>query len=170
MTHSLQLPKMERFNVKRTKTPDLTMVLDFGGSATKGVYAGADLQNEKILCMEPEVISLTLSGVNHYESSKLGSALPADSAWVKVDEACYAVGYLARSRFNGNPGLASLKYERAFPKILAAVWVAAQELKLKNKFSAAIAVLLPPGEYESIEYLFFTRSHPALDSTNTSVG
>jgi len=156
--------------VKRTRLPDLTIVLDFGGSATKGVYAGADLRNEKILCMEPEVISLTLPAVTHYEQSKLGSALPVDSAWVKIDEACYAVGYLARSQFNANPGLSSLKYERALPKTLAAVWVAAQELKLKNKFSVAIAVLLPPGEYESIEYLFFTRSHPALDSTNTSVG
>lgn len=135
--------------MKRTRPPDLTIVLDFGGSATKGVYSGADLQNEKILCMEPEVISLTLSGIAHYEQSKLGKALPADSAWVKVDEACYAVGYLARSQFNGNPGLSSLKYERAFPKTLAAVWVAAQELKLKNKFSAALAVLLPAGEYES---------------------
>jgi hypothetical protein len=62
---------------------------------------------------------------------------------VSVEDQCYAVGYLAQSKFNGNPGLSSLKYERAFPKTLAAVWVAARELKLKNKLSAAIAILLP---------------------------
>jgi hypothetical protein len=61
----------------------------------------------------------------------------------------YAVGYLAASQFNGNAGLNQLKYERAYPKTLAAVWAVAQELGLKNKFSTAIAVLLPPGEYEN---------------------
>ena len=133
---------------RKCRPPDVTIVLDFGGSATKGVYADASL-NEKILCMEPEVISLPPSAIANYESTKLGVASPVDSAWVTVDNQCYVVGYLAQSRFNGNPGLSSLKYERAFPKTLAAVWVAAQELKLKNKFSAAIAILMPSSEYES---------------------
>ena len=46
------------------------MVLDFGGSATKGVYAG-DLLKEKLLYMEPEVISLPRSAIANYESIKL---------------------------------------------------------------------------------------------------
>lgn len=121
--------------VRRRKLPDLTIVLDYGGSATKGVYADACL-NERLLSMEPEVISLPRASIANYEQTKLGEAQPVDSAWVSVDEEmCYVVGYLAQSRFNGNPGLSSLKYERAFPKTLAAVWVAAQELKLGNKFS-----------------------------------
>jgi hypothetical protein len=134
---------------RRRKPPELTIILDYGGSATKGVYADAFL-NERLLCMEPEVISLPLSAITNYEQTKLGSAHPADAAWVSVeDDSCYVVGYLAQSRFNGNPGLSSLKYERAFPKTLAAVWVASQELKLGNKFNAALAILLPAGEYES---------------------
>ncbi len=133
---------------RKSRPPDVTIVLDFGGSATKGVYADVSL-NEKYLYMEPEVISLPPSAIANYESTKLGVADPVDSAWVTVDNQCYVVGYLAQSRFNGNPGLSSLKYERAFPKTLAAVWVAAQELKLKNKFSAAIAILMPSSEYES---------------------
>ncbi len=133
----------------KIKPPDLTIVLDFGGSATKCIYADINL-NQKLLCMEPEVISLPKSAIANYEQTKLGFAQPEDSAWVSVDEGMsYVVGYLAKSRFNGNPGLSSLKYERAFPKTLAAVWVAAQELKLGNKFNAAIAILLPAGEYES---------------------
>ena len=132
----------------RKRPPDVTIVLDFGGSATKGVYTDISL-NEKLIYMEPEVISLPPTAIADYESTKLGIATPADSAWVTVDEQCYVVGYLAQSRFNGNPGLSSLKYERAFPKTLAAVWVAAQELKLKNKFSAALAILMPSSEYES---------------------
>jgi hypothetical protein len=134
---------------RRKKPPELIIILDYGGSATKGVYADASL-NERLLVMEPEVISLPLSAITNYEQTKLGSPHPSDAAWVSVEEnSCYVVGYLAQSRFNGNPGLSSLKYERAFPKTLAAVWVAAQELKLGNKFNAAIAILLPAGEYES---------------------
>jgi hypothetical protein len=136
--------------VKKSRPPDLTMVLDFGGSATKGVYAAGGALKENLLCMEPEVISLPYSAIANYEQTKLGKAEPADSAWVSVDnDTCYVVGYLAQSRFNGNAGLSSLKYERAFPKTLAAVWVAAQALKLKNKFSAALAILMPASEYES---------------------
>jgi hypothetical protein len=134
--------------VRRGRPPDVIIALDFGGSATKGVYADASL-NEKLLLMEPEVISVPKSAIANYEETKLGSAIAVDSAWVSVDGQCYVVGYLARSRFNGNPGLSSLKYERAFPKTLAAVWVAAQELKLKNKFNVALAILMPAGEYES---------------------
>ncbi|HEY9796723.1 MAG TPA: ParM/StbA family protein [Leptolyngbyaceae cyanobacterium] len=135
--------------VRRRKPPELILVLDYGGSATKGVYADSSLQ-EKLLVMEPEVISLPKSAIANYEKTKMGKAQPVDAAWVSVEnDSCYVVGYLAQSRFNGNPGLSSLKYERAFPKTLAAVWVAAQELKLGNKFNAAIAVLLPAGEYEN---------------------
>ncbi len=101
--------------VRRGRPPDVIIALDFGGSATKGVYADASL-NEKLLLMEPEVISVPYSAIANYEETKLGSAIAVDSAWVSVDGQCYVVGYLARSRFNGNPGLSSLKYERAFPK------------------------------------------------------
>ncbi len=150
----IPIPSKGVFDVGRNaRPPDLVIALDFGGSATKGVYADASL-NEKLLLMEPEVISLPQSAITNYEQTKLGSAEPADSAWVVVDEQCYVVGYLAQSRFSGNPGLSSLKYERAFPKTLAAVWVAAQELSLKNKFSAAISILLPAGEYESGKQLY----------------
>jgi len=134
---------------KKNQLPDLTIVLDYGGSATKGVYADRCF-NERLLYMEPEVISLPKSVIDNYEQTKFGKAQPADSAWVSVeDDSCYAVGYLARTKFNGNPGLSSLKYERAFPKTLAAVWVAAKQLKLGNKFKAAIAILMPASEYES---------------------
>ncbi len=133
---------------KKARPPDLTIAIDFGGSLTKAVYADASL-NEQLLLMEPEVISVPQAAIANYESSKLGHADPADSAWVTVDGQSYVVGYLARSRFHGNPGLSALKYERAFPKTLAAVWVASKALKLKNRFNVAIIILMPAGEYES---------------------
>jgi hypothetical protein len=85
----IPIPSKGVFDVGRNaRPPDLVIALDFGGSATKGVYADASL-NEKLLLMEPEVISLPQSAITNYEQTKLGSAEPADSAWVVVDEQCY---------------------------------------------------------------------------------
>lgn len=133
---------------RKARPPDLIMTIDFGGSLTKAIFADASL-NENLLLMEPEVISVPYSAIAAHEETKLGNPDPVDAAWLEVDGQCYAVGYLARSKFHGNPGLSSLKYERAFPKTLAAVWVAAQSLELKRKFNVALAILMPSGEYES---------------------
>ena len=139
---------------KKNAFPDLLIVLDFGGSLTKVVYMGADKQ-PMALCMEPEVLELPSASLRSYEDQKMGmdGSLPGDRAWVGSEERFYAVGYLAREQFNGNAGLSQLKVERAVPKALAAVWAAASDLQLGNKFSAALGVLLPPGEFENAERL-----------------
>jgi hypothetical protein len=83
----------------------------------------------------------------------------------------YAVGYLASSQFYGNAGLSSFKYERAFPKTLAAVWAVAHRLGLtkKKKISAAIGVLLPAGEYENASRLKELITE-GLDNFSTPTG
>jgi hypothetical protein len=138
----------------RTKLPDLVIVLDFGGSLTKVIFRGRD-RNPQVLCMEPEAIELPKSAITNYERQSMGmSALaPADRAWVGVGDQYYALGYLARTQFFGNPGLTQLKYERAFPKALAAVWAAATSLGLNQEFTASVGILLPPGEYKNGENL-----------------
>jgi hypothetical protein len=106
--------------------------------------------------MEPEVLMVPKEAIRHYEATKLGTGTPANSAWVSVDEKnCYVVGYLAKSQFNGNPGLNLVKYERAFPKTLAAIWVVAatEGLVKKKDLRVALAVLLPPGEYQNADQL-----------------
>lgn len=136
---------------KKNGFPDLLIVLDFGGSLTKVVYMGSDKQ-PKALCMEPEVLELPSASLVSYEDQKMmgmDGSLPGDRAWVGSDERFYAVGYLAREQFNGNAGLSQLKVERAVPKALAAVWAASSDLQLGNEFSAALGVLLPPGEFEN---------------------
>jgi hypothetical protein len=139
---------------RKDRRPDLFLVLDFGGSLTKGIYLDKASDCERLLCMEPEVISVTQSGIENYEATKLGSPESADSAWVGLNGTdYYAVGYLARKHFNGNAGLSQFKYERALFKTLAAVWVAAARLELKNKFSLALGVLLPAGEFENASRL-----------------
>jgi hypothetical protein len=102
--------------------------------------------------MEPEVLELPKASLVSYEDQKMmgmDGSLPGDRAWVGSDERFYAVGYLAREQFNGNAGLSQLKVERAVPKALAAVWAASSDLQLGNEFSAALGVLLPPGEFEN---------------------
>jgi len=142
---------------KSTKAtePNLTLVVDFGGSLTKIIYRDKS-GLPKVLCMEPEVLLVPKEAIRHYEATKLGTGTPANSAWVSLDEeSCYVVGYLAKSQFNGNPGLHSIKYERAFPKTLAAVWAVAstQGLTKKKKLRVALAVLLPPGEHKNADQL-----------------
>lgn len=123
----------------------------------------------ELLCMEPEVAPLSAEAIATYERTKLGSADPKDAAYVGVGNEYYAVGYLAKVQFHANAGLSQLKYERAIPKTLAAVWVASQYLELGNKFNVAVAVLLPPGEYESASRLE-ERLPEALMSYKTPTG
>jgi hypothetical protein len=137
-----------------SKKPDLTLILDFGGSLTKGIYQD-DLGQPKLLLMEPEVSQVQKSSLDNYESRKLGKSNPVDSAWVGVDDDFFAVGFLAKVQFNGIATTNSLKYERAYIKTLAAVWAACVELGLdkKKKIRAAIGVLLPASEQESTDEL-----------------
>jgi hypothetical protein len=130
-----------------TQEPDVTVVFDYGGSITKIIFTGLDRQ-VRLLCMEPEVASVPRESILAYTRDQLGSADPQDTAWVAFRNDYRAVGYLARQRFHANAGLSELKYERALHKTLAALWVIKEKLKLPANFTAAIATLLPPGEYE----------------------
>ncbi|HAZ48858.1 MAG TPA: hypothetical protein DDW76_14700 [Cyanobacteria bacterium UBA11369] len=127
--------------------PDVTAVFDYGGSITKIIFTGLDKQ-VRLLCMEPEVASVPRESILAYARDQLGSADPQNTAWVAFRNDYRAVGYLARQRFHAHAGLSELKYERALHKTLAALWVIKEKLKLPANFTAAIAVLLPPGEYE----------------------
>ena len=129
------------------KRPEVTVAFDYGGSFTKIIYTGLDKQ-VRLLCMEPEVASVPRESILAYTRDQLGSANPENTAWVAFRNDYRAVGYLAKQRFHANAGLSQLKYERALHKTLAAMWVIKEKLRLSQYFTAAIAVLLPPGEYE----------------------
>ncbi|MBE9128027.1 MULTISPECIES: ParM/StbA family protein [unclassified Coleofasciculus] len=153
--------------MSRKSLPDLIIAIDFGGSATK--ILASTSTDVYALCMEPEVIEVDKQLLDDYESTKLGQADEKNRAWVGYDNLYYAVGYLAQYKFAGTPGLSELKYERAIPKALAAVWVAARHFSLGRKFNVAIACVLPPGEYAdaaSVETLL----REALASYETPTG
>ncbi len=148
--------------------PDLTIAIDFGGSATKALVSPVEW-NPLTLCMEPEVTEVDRQFLDAYEAQKLGQAAPRNRAWVGRGDRYYAVGYLAQQKFAATPGLSELKHERAIPKALAAVWVAAQCFKLGKKFNVAIACVLPPGEYADAANVEF-QLREALERYETPSG
>lgn len=137
---------------KRIVPPSMILTLDFGGSGLKGIVQTAD-GTPQALYMEPEVCPANLSSLREKTEGNLGSAYPENIAWVGALGEYRAVGYLAASRYNANAGLSRKKYESALYKILAAIWVAKEKLKLQSKVRVALALLLPPGEFEDSELL-----------------
>ncbi|NJO63082.1 MAG: ParM/StbA family protein [Richelia sp. RM2_1_2] len=130
---------------KNNSSPLLILALDFGGSATKGVYCTQKNQTASLV-MEPEVVKISLDSV---ASSVLGATEPENAAWVNYMGETFAVGYLAKSKYYANQGLKELKYERAIAKTLAFIWAISEKLQLGKKFRLALICLLPPGEFEN---------------------
>ena len=130
---------------KNNSSPLLILALDFGGSATKGVYCIEQNQTASLV-MEPEVVKISLDSV---ATEVLGATEPENAAWVNYMGETFAVGYLAKSKYYANQGLQELKYERAVAKTLAFVWAISQKLQLGHKFRLVLICLLPPGEFEN---------------------
>lgn len=141
-------------NAVNTALPDLILAIDLGASQIK-VIANAPTQNAFpiLLCMDPEIADVSAASVENYEKTKSGETDPENTCWVGIGEEYYAVGFLARHKYGGNSLLKQLKEESAVPKICGVLWVLFQKLKLMNKLKVAIAVLLPPSEYQDKERL-----------------
>ncbi|MCY7336647.1 MAG: ParM/StbA family protein [Chamaesiphon sp.] len=60
---------------------------------------------------------------------------------------------LAVCEFRANTNLTELKSNYAIERILAAIWVAAQECAIGNRFNLVLSCLLPPGELADSEAL-----------------
>ncbi|MBD2354795.1 ParM/StbA family protein [Tolypothrix sp. FACHB-123] len=158
---------MGKMTQRRNKSsPELILALDFGGSATKGVYSTLDMMITKSLLMEPEVVKISPDSTT---GETLGATDPENAAWIRYTGQTLAVGYLAKTKYYGNEGLKELKYERAVAKTLAAIWVTSQKLKLGAKFRVALVCLLPPGEFENKES-FQQQLKAALADFTTPTG
>jgi hypothetical protein len=150
--------------------PDLVLAIDLGGSQTKAI-ASVPASNgfPMLLCMEPEIADVSAASVRNYEKTKSGEVDPENTCWVGIDEDCYAVGFLARHKYGGNSLLKQLKEESAVPKICGALWVLRQRLKLTDKLTVALSVLLPPSEYQDRERLE-VKLRRSLRRFNTPTG
>jgi hypothetical protein len=135
--------------------PDLTLIFDPGSSLSKVIYHLAD-GKPRLLLMEPEVIELSLSSIEAHRKARggLGVTRPEDDVWLHCGDGqlCQVVGYLAQ-QFLATVRMTEVKYERALYKVLAAVGAIAQQTNLSQKFSVAIAALLPYSEYQTAQRL-----------------
>ncbi|WP_228056807.1 ParM/StbA family protein [Microcoleus sp. LEGE 07076] len=140
---------------KKPSIPDAILAIDFGGLSTR-VFCQSSQTGSKAssFVMESQVGPVSQDIANCFTKPNLASASPENIAWVAIGNECRAVGYLAAAQFNAHIGLAGLKYSSALYKALAALWVISRKLDLGNQFSAAIAVFLPPGEFNDSKQFF----------------
>jgi hypothetical protein len=143
---------MSKVTHQKIKRPLMIAALDFGGSATKVIYENTNGE-VKSLVMQPEVATVPIESIKNYEKDSLGSTEPENRAWIYLPLApvVQVVGYLAKERYYANAALGELKYERGVYKTLAAVWAIKEKLQLPARLQVALAVLLPPGEFEDKE-------------------
>ncbi|BDA76199.1 hypothetical protein CAL7716_103650 (plasmid) [Calothrix sp. PCC 7716] len=141
---------MSKYTQKKEKL--IKIAIDFGGSSTKIIYEKASGEITSLV-MEPEVNNVPVELVKEWERNLIGWAEAENKAWVYTPNSHWVqtVGHLAKKMYQANTGLEELKYERGIYKTLAAVWVIKEKLQLKSSFEVALAILLPPGEFENKE-------------------
>ncbi|TVQ47118.1 MAG: ParM/StbA family protein [Gloeocapsa sp. DLM2.Bin57] len=132
----------------------LIVALDPGTSLTKVMYslfAGSEFGKPKLMLMDATVTQVSLSAIEHYESSRLTGGQAEHECWLRYKSKYYAVGYLAENYFRGFVNLKELKYEAAVLKVLAAVGAIASKCKLPYRYKLSLAVPLPYGEWKDSE-------------------
>jgi len=137
---------------RNKKKPTITLIADFGGSASKFFY---QVEGQwRSLLMEPEVIALT--GGEGKASLAPEQVFPENNCWFQINEKIFMVGRLAQQR-QGHPGLKQNKFMRAVVKTLGAITVIAakHDLFLKKgvkDISLDLTVFLPYGETGNFSY------------------
>jgi hypothetical protein len=131
---------------------DLIVAADFGASLGRAIYGlNAPYLKPELMLIEPQVVRVPEKSIENYEKYKMSDASPEDSAWVCVDGAYYAVGFLASRAFHAVHCLESLKVDSAIPQALALVGSAAQRKGLPQQFSLSLGILLPWSEFRDRE-------------------
>lgn len=125
----------------------LVAAIDFGGSATKVIYARSEqLQLPASLMMAPETIQVSSASLEAYRNTQMVAIGPEHRAWIKLGHDYWAVGNFAK-RFHAHAGLNQPKFERAVYKTLAAIWIIQQRLQLPPQLEFSLSCVLPPNEY-----------------------
>ena len=143
---------------------DLFLVVDAGGSQTKIIYQTPDADEPEYFLMPPEVETISQEQFDRYQEriGWLGSPSPQQQAWFVVDDQLWTVGAFAHE-FDPQDRLHEKKYENALYKVLAAVGIVVQKLKLeRRKISMHLALLLPWQEL-SDRAAFESQLHVLLD-------
>lgn len=125
----------------------LTLAVDPSASYLRGFFT-LDSFKPEILLVDPEVTVVTKQSIELYERDRIGTVAPENSAWVEYKGEYWAVGQLARKRFQADLQLKKLKFELALPKVLAMVGALAEKHSLPNSSAIRLGILFPCGEYQ----------------------
>lgn len=117
----------------------LILAIDFGASTTKIVASLEGSPEFTTVVMEPHC---QIASVTELESGTYCE----NSVWVSWGNNCYAVGNLAKAKFDTRLAIKPLKTDATVPKTCSAVAVLAQKLQLDSKFQLTVIAVLPPGE------------------------
>ena len=128
---------------------DLFLVVDAGGSQTKIIYQTPEADSPEFFLMPPEVEPISQAQFNRYQEriGWLGSPSAQQQSWFVVDNQLWVAGAFA-AEFDPTDRLHEKKYENALYKVLAAVGIVVQKLKMtRRKISLHLALLLPWQEF-----------------------
>lgn len=152
------------------KISDIVVAIDLGGSLTK-IAAQTPDGRYCLLAIESEIVPVPADILQDIQANYWGKASPESGIWVVCNSQGYALGSYARKQFLANRDLKVSKLEGAVPKILGALWVLQQKLKLPKRFSVKLGVLLPAEECSKVDREDLAeRLTPELESFVTPTG
>lgn len=126
--------------------PDLIVAIDPGASAIKVVASLADDEKCYPFTIESNCVDLEL--VHHTDRiPEPNPDFDENSVWIGIGSKNYAVGTLAKIKYNDCSSIKLLKSDSLVPKIVAAIAVAHRKFNLPPKFNLYMSSVLPPGEY-----------------------
>jgi len=131
---------------KPNNLPHLLLAIDPGASAIKVVASLAG--DSKCLPFTIDTDWVDLDELVEWQRiPEPNPNFNEHSVWVGFGNKNYAIGNLARIRYNTHFSIKPLKNDSIIPKILAAVAVAHKKFNLPSKFNISISSVLPPGEF-----------------------
>jgi len=140
----------------------LLLAIDLGASGSKIVGSIVGQPDCKAILMSPHCVEIEAI----VERDPL---FDEHNAWVKITDTSYAVGNLAKIKYNATNKLKPAKFSTAVPKICTAIAVCAQAFALPAKFDVSICFVLPPAEWGQAS-IVIERLQAALRDLETPKG
>lgn len=124
---------------------DLVVAIDPGSSLTKVIFLLWPGGKPEVLLMAPEVIQMQKADLMDLG---LSGGDPESDAFLELRDGCLFAMGLKAQQLRGTVKMSLAKYELAVYKVLAIIGSIAQKTGLPEKFSVALEIVLPYGEYQ----------------------
>jgi hypothetical protein len=148
---------------------ELYLTVDLGSSLIKVIYGNDFSQPPRYLAIEPEIIEAPQISLADYRRRHDFQGHAEDYTFIGIGTKYYAAGMLAKRKFRSTTNLALLKSNYAVQRILAAVSIAVEKLRMGKKIKLFLTCLLPPGELKD-KHLLDRDLRTALSLFDTPIG